>query len=67
MYASEKEELAGIDDISKIPTGEVKVNDSVKMYLKEIGKVNLLNAQQETELAKRIAEGDKALETIKAK
>ena len=58
MYASEKEELAGIDDISKIPTGEVKVNDSVKMYLKEIGKVDLLTAQQETELAKRIAEGD---------
>ena len=58
LYSAEKEELAGIDDISKIPTGEVKVNDSVKMYLKEIGKVDLLTAQQETELAKRIAEGD---------
>ena len=58
VYSAEKEELAGIDDISKIPTGEVKVNDSVKMYLKEIGKVDLLTAAQETELAKRIAEGD---------
>jgi RNA polymerase primary sigma factor len=66
-FSAEKEEVASIEDISKIPTGEVKVNDSVKMYLKEIGKVNLLNAQQETELAKRIAEGDKARETIKAK
>ena len=38
--------------------GDVKVNDSVKIYLREIGKVPLLTAQQETELAKRIAEGD---------
>ncbi|MBP5091124.1 MAG: RNA polymerase sigma factor RpoD, partial [Bacilli bacterium] len=66
-FSAEKEEVASIEDISKIPTGEVKVNDSVKMYLKEIGKVNLLNAQQETELAKRIAEGDKARATIKEK
>ena len=56
---SEKEEVASIDEFAKIPTGEVKVNDSVKMYLKEIGKVDLLNAKEETELAKRIAAGDK--------
>lgn len=55
---SDNEEIAQIDDISKTPTGEVKVNDSVKMYLKEIGKVDLLTPKQETELAKRIAEGD---------
>ena len=66
-FSAEKEEVASIEDISKIPTGEVKVNDSVKMYLKEIGKVNLLNAQQETELAKRIAEGDKARATLQSK
>lgn len=54
----ETEEIAGIDDFSKIQPGEVKVNDSVKMYLREIGKVDLLTAAQETELAKRIAEGD---------
>ncbi len=54
----ESEEIAEIDDFSKIQPGEVKVNDSVKMYLREIGKVDLLTAQQETELAKRIAEGD---------
>jgi hypothetical protein len=53
----EKEELANIDEFSKIQSGDVKVNDSVKMYLKEIGKVNLLTAKQETELAKRIATG----------
>lgn len=66
----EKEELANIDEFSKIQSGDVKVNDSVKMYLKEIGKVDLLNAKQETELAKRIASLGKAqkdLEEAKAK
>ncbi len=37
----------------KIPAG-----DPVKMYLKEIGKVPLLNAAEEVELAKRIEQGD---------
>ena len=53
----EEKEVATITDFSRIGIGEVKVNDSVKMYLKEIGKVDLLNAQQETELAKRIVAG----------
>jgi RNA polymerase primary sigma factor len=44
-------------DFSRIGIGEVKVNDSVKMYLKEIGKVDLLTAQEETDLAKRIVAG----------
>ncbi len=48
-----KEEL---EDLS-IPEG-VSIDDHVKMYLKEIGKVNLLDAEQETALAKRMVEGD---------
>ncbi|MBQ3037557.1 MAG: RNA polymerase sigma factor RpoD [Clostridia bacterium] len=48
-----KEEL---EDLS-IPEG-VSIDDHVKMYLKEIGKVNLLDAAQETELARRMSEGD---------
>ncbi len=36
----------------------VRVNDSVKMYLKEIGKFDLLKAEDEPILAKRILEGD---------
>lgn len=39
------------------PTG-VKMNDPVRMYLKEIGRVPLLNAQEEVELAQRIEKGD---------
>ncbi|MDR0862656.1 MAG: RNA polymerase sigma factor RpoD [Oscillospiraceae bacterium] len=35
------------------------VDDPVRMYLKEIGKVNLLSADAEVELAKRMAKGDK--------
>ena len=35
------------------------VDDPVKMYLKEIGKVNLLSAEEEVELAIRMSQGDK--------
>lgn len=37
---------------------QVYVDDPVKMYLKDIGKVPLLSQEQEIELAKRMAEGD---------
>ena len=38
--------------------GDVAVDDPVKMYLKDIGKVPLLSSEEETELAKRMLEGD---------
>lgn len=47
-----------LQDISNLIVGDVKVNDSVKIYLKEIGKVRLLTAQEEIDIARRIAEGD---------
>ena len=48
-----KEEL---EDLS-VPDG-INIDDHVKMYLKEIGKVDLLDADEEITLAKRMSEGD---------
>lgn len=41
-----------------------KVNDPVKMYLKEIGRVDLLNADDEITIAKRIEDGDEEAKKI---
>lgn len=38
--------------------GDVAVDDPVKMYLKDIGKVPLLTSEEEVELAQRMMEGD---------
>ena len=54
----------GLDDVSEedldlsVPEG-VAIDDPVRMYLKEIGKVPLLSAEEEVELSKRIEKGDK--------
>ena len=45
-----------LNDLS-VPPG-VKINDPVRMYLKEIGRVDLLSAEEEISLAKRIEQGD---------
>ncbi|MCR4660865.1 MAG: RNA polymerase sigma factor RpoD [Clostridia bacterium] len=52
------DEQSKLDDQMHMIMGDVNVEDSVKMYLKDIGKVPLLTQQEEKELAIRIAEGD---------
>ena len=44
-------------DLSEL-VSQVSVDDPVKMYLKDIGKVPLLTSEEEIEYAKRIADGD---------
>ena len=50
------------DDIDTIIEGNF--DDSVKMYLKDIGKVPLLSAEMEVELAKRMEQGDEEAKRI---
>ena len=56
LKATEKFSQSAMKDTSA-PTG-VKINDPVRMYLKEIGRVNLLTADEEVQLALRIEKGD---------
>ena len=50
----EEEDLVDPVDLA----AEYSLDDPVRMYLKEIGQVRLLSAEEEVELAKRVAEGD---------
>ena len=57
---SDVEDVPDLDfyDYDTLAAEGVKVNDPVKMYLKEIGRVRLLTSDEETELAIRINQGD---------
>ena len=55
---SEKEIASYNNDDQFNYTGDIKTNDSVKLYLKDIGRVPLLKPEEEKELAIKIANGD---------
>ena len=51
------EEIAQIETVLASTEG-INIDDPVRMYLKEIGKVPLLNAEEEIQIAQRMADGD---------
>ena len=51
------EEIAQIETVLASTEG-INIDDPVRMYLKEIGKVPLLNAEEEIRIAQRMADGD---------
>ena len=46
------------DDLEALSSSAIAIDDPVKVYLKEIGRVELLSMDQELELARRMSEGD---------
>ena len=46
-----EEEMLSDEDITK----DVNINDPVRMYLKEIGRISLLSTEEEMEISKRVA------------
>ena len=59
---TEEEEILSDEDITK----DVNINDPVRMYLKEIGRISLLSSEEEMEISKRVALDDPEAKRILA-
>ena len=60
----EDEDIESIDIPNE--SKDMSVNDNVRMYLKEIGKISLLNLEEEQNLSRRVAEGDEEAKRLLA-
>lgn len=64
-FSPENEEEIDIDHFDSLPAS-IKVDDPVKMYLKEIGNITLLTIEEETKYAKDVYQGQLSQEKLEA-